>query len=81
MLALTRRKGEEIVIAGNIRITVLGVQRNQVRLGITAPAGIRVDRQEIHARRIEAADDRPGAGVSAAGQQQSAGSRSPALML
>ena len=51
MLVLTRRAGEEIVIDGGIRVTVLSISRSQVRLGITAPRHIHVDRLEIHARR------------------------------
>ena len=53
MLVLTRRIGEEIVIDGNIRVQVLLVKGDTVRLGITAPDSIRVDRQEIHERRAE----------------------------
>ena len=53
MLVLTRRVGEEIVIGGDIRVTVLTVQGAKIRLGITAPAGIRVDRQEVHQRRAQ----------------------------
>ena len=59
MLVLTRRVGEEIVIDGNIRITVTGVQGEKVRIGVTAPASVRVDRQEVHLRRSEFAI-RPG---------------------
>jgi carbon storage regulator len=51
MLVLTRRMGEEIVIAGDIHITITMVQGEKVRLGITAPAWVRVDRQEVHDRR------------------------------
>jgi carbon storage regulator len=51
MLVLTRRVGEEIVIAGNIRVTIAAVDCNKVRLAITAPPSIRVDRAEVHARR------------------------------
>jgi len=51
MLVLTRRIGEEIVIAGDIRVRVVGVDRNKVRLAIAAPIAIRVDRAEVHARR------------------------------
>jgi len=57
MLVLTRRLGEEIVIGGDIRVTVLSVSRAQVRLGITAPRHISVDRQEIHERRCHGADE------------------------
>jgi len=51
MLVLTRRIGEEIVIAGDIRVTVMAVDRNKVRLAVAAPPSIRVDRAEVHARR------------------------------
>jgi carbon storage regulator len=53
MLVLTRRVGEEIVIDGKIRVTVVAMHGDRVRLGITAPENVRVDRQEIHERRSE----------------------------
>ncbi len=53
MLVLTRRVCEEIVIEGHIRITIVGVQGDKVRVGVTAPESIRVDRQEVHERRTE----------------------------
>lgn len=56
MLVLSRKVGEKIVIAGDICVTVVAIQGNRVRLGITAPASTRVDRQEVH-QRLE--DSRP----------------------
>ena len=53
MLVLTRRVGEEIVIDGNIHIKVLIAKGDRVRLGISAPKSVRVDRQEVHERRCE----------------------------
>lgn len=53
MLVLTRRIGEEIVIDGNIRVTITAVKGDKVRIGISAPADIRVDREEVHQRRRE----------------------------
>lgn len=53
MLVLTRRLGETIVIDGDIRVTVVDVKGDRVRLGITAPASVAVDREEVHARRAE----------------------------
>lgn len=53
MLVLTRRLGETVVIDGGIQVTIVAVQGNKVRLGITAPDSVRVDRQEVHARRAE----------------------------
>ena len=48
MLALTRKKGETIVIGDNIKVTVLSVSGDTVRLGIDAPRHIPVNRQEIY---------------------------------
>jgi carbon storage regulator len=53
MLVLTRRCGEEIVIGGNIHVTVLSVHGDKVRIGITAPRSVPVDRQEVHKRRLQ----------------------------
>lgn len=47
MLVLTRRPGEQIIIAGNIRITVVNIGPGRVKIGIEAPENVRVDRQEI----------------------------------
>src|SRR5262245_43314480 len=57
MLVLTRRIGEEIVIDGNIRIKILVSKGDRVRLGITAPDTVRVDREEVHARRSDFSSD------------------------
>ena len=53
MLVLTRKSGQEIVIDGQIRITILSVSGDRVRVGITAPAAVRVDREEVHQRLCE----------------------------
>ncbi|NQD73474.1 carbon storage regulator CsrA [Pseudomonas sp. CM27] len=50
MLILTRRVGETIRINDDISVTVLGVNRMQVRLGVEAPADVEVHRQEIYER-------------------------------
>jgi carbon storage regulator len=52
MLVITRRVGETIVIDGNIRVTVLAGKGGKIRLGITAPDSVCVDREEIHERRV-----------------------------
>lgn len=51
MLVLTRRVGEVIVIGGEIRVAVLDVNKSAVRLGISAPSNVPVDRSEIHEQR------------------------------
>ena len=50
MLVLTRRENETIVINGNIDVTVLGINGNQVRLGINAPKDVSIHREEIQQR-------------------------------
>jgi carbon storage regulator len=47
MLILTRRQGERVVIGEEILITVMGVSGHSVRLGIEAPAGVSIYREEI----------------------------------
>jgi carbon storage regulator CsrA len=47
VLVLSRNIGRQIIIDGNIEITVLQISGNKVRLGISAPASITVDRVEI----------------------------------
>ena len=55
MLVLSRRIGEEIVIDGDIRVKIIAVSGGRVRIGISAPAAVMVDRKEIHDQRAEAA--------------------------
>ncbi|QQE82912.1 carbon storage regulator [Pseudomonas putida] len=52
MLMLSRNIGKTVVIGGNIRVTVAQVNGCQVRLGIDAPRGVIIDREEIHQRRV-----------------------------
>lgn len=47
MLVLSRKLGERIVINGNIVVTIVKVDRNQVRVGIEAPKDVPVYREEI----------------------------------
>lgn len=50
MLILGRRIGESIMIGDNIKITVLDVQGQQVRIGLDAPREVSVHREEIYQR-------------------------------
>ena len=47
MLVLTRRKGETIVIDGDIKVTILSVSGNQVRMGFDAPKEVEIHRLEV----------------------------------
>ncbi len=48
MLVLTRKTGETITIGDQIRIKVVEMKGNQVRLGIEAPGDMRIYREEIY---------------------------------
>ncbi|USB35147.1 carbon storage regulator CsrA [Paenibacillus sp. YPG26] len=48
MLVLSRKKGESIVIQDNIEITVLGVEGDTVRIGISAPKQVDIFRKEVY---------------------------------
>jgi carbon storage regulator len=63
MLVLTRKIGEQIVIDDNITVTIVAIEGNKVRVGITAPRSCRVDRAEIHQRRLEEQTDQQGTWV------------------
>jgi len=47
MLILTRRPGERVVIGGEVLVTILDVSGQTVRVGVAAPEGIPVYREEI----------------------------------
>jgi carbon storage regulator len=51
MLVLSRKLGEKIVIGDNIVITVVKIDRNQIRIGIEAPQNVPVYREEIAPQR------------------------------
>lgn len=56
MLVLTRSVGERLIINnGEIKLSILEVKGNQVRLGIDAPRNVSVHREEIF-ERINAED-------------------------
>ena len=47
-LSLTRKKDEAIRIRDDIRLMVVGIRGNKVRIGIQAPKDVDVDREEVH---------------------------------
>jgi len=80
MLVLTRRPGEQIVIGNGIRVTVVSVGPGRVKLGIEAPADVRIDRQEIH-EKIQHEQAELGADVLATvGRPAEADSVSPTIV-
>ena len=47
MLVLSRKQDSSIHIGADIRVTILGIRKNQVRVGVEAPAAIPVWREEL----------------------------------
>jgi carbon storage regulator len=54
MLALSRKRGESLVIQNNIEITILEIKGDQVKIGITAPKEVPIYRKEVYLQIQEA---------------------------
>lgn len=48
MLVLSRQRDQSIIIGDNIKITVVDIRGDKIRLGIEAPAEITVHREEVY---------------------------------
>ena len=48
MLALTRKKGESLVMNNNIEVTILEIRGDQIKLGISAPRDVSIYRKEVY---------------------------------
>ena len=77
MLVLSRQRDESIIIGDEIKITIVDIRGDKVRLGIEAPTAIPVHRQEVYEaiqrenRKTEAADAPPPAAPPAARRPRS----------
>ena len=61
MLVLSRQRDETIIIGDSIRITIVEVRGDKVRIGIDAPKDVTVHRQEIYdaiKREVDGADSK-----------------------
>ncbi len=63
MLVLSRKLGEKILIGDSIVLTVVKIDRNQIRLGIEAPPDVAIYREEIAPARAD--DDKVEVAVAA----------------
>jgi carbon storage regulator len=64
MLVLSRKLGEKVRIGSDITLAVLEVSGNRVRIGLAAPARIRIARQELYDAPLRRIRGRRGAGGS-----------------
>jgi carbon storage regulator len=48
MLILTRKPGESLYIGDNVKVTIVEIKGNQIRVGIEAPSDLRIYREEIY---------------------------------
>jgi len=53
MLILTRKPGESLYIGDNVKVTIVEIKGNQIRVGIDAPADLRIYREEIYRQILE----------------------------
>ncbi len=53
MLILSRKKGETIVIDGNIEVTVVDIEEDKIKLGFDAPRDVSILRKEIYLQILE----------------------------
>lgn len=48
MLALSRKKGDSIILNNNIELTILEIKGEQVKVGISAPKSVPIYRKEVY---------------------------------
>jgi len=75
VLVLTRRQGENIRIGSDVIITILGVRSGHVKIGIQAPRGVPVHREEVYEKIAEANRSAAASSSDAKGAAEAARSR------
>ena len=53
MLVLTRRRDEAVLIGDDITVMVVEIRGDKVRLGITGPSTVQIDREEVRRDKLE----------------------------
>jgi carbon storage regulator len=53
MLVLSRKLGQRFQVGGDIKVTIVKIDRNSVRIGIEAPDDVTIHREEIAAAELE----------------------------
>jgi len=78
VLVLTRKVGERILVGDDVVITVLDSRGDGVRIGIDAPRGVKIQREEVVRAVIEANAEAAAAASGAGAPGTSAGPAGPA---
>ena len=73
MLILTRKPGESLYIGDNLKVTIVEIKGNQIRVGIDAPPEYRIYREEIYLQILEENRKAADAGVSGDALEQLSG--------
>jgi carbon storage regulator len=50
MRVLTRKVGQTVRVGRDVTVTILRQERNEIRIGISAPRDVPIQRQELHER-------------------------------
>ncbi len=53
MLVLTRKPGQSVYIGDEVKITLMEIRGNQIRVGISAPSTVRIYREEIYLQIVD----------------------------
>lgn len=53
MLVLTRKPGQSVYIGDDIKVTLMEIRGNQIRVGVDAPSSVRIYREEIYLQIME----------------------------
>lgn len=48
MLVITRKKDESVVIGENVKVTIVEISKDRVRVGIDAPESVKITRSELY---------------------------------
>ena len=72
MLVLSRKQGE-VIMAGNVAITIVRIYGEKVRVGVTAPPEVAVDRLEVWKAKQQSNNNRSRASYGKITQSQNAG--------
>lgn len=74
MLILTRKPGESLYIGDNLKVTIVEIKGNQIRVGIDAPPEYRIYREEIYLQILEENKKAAEGGISGDALEQLSGS-------